>query len=114
MPTAFDWLNHYPAMVTVCDTEGTIIAMNRMAAEAFDKYGGERLIGTSLFACHPEPTNAIIRMLLKEQRANSYFTIKNGVRKLVHQAPWYRQGTFAGLVETVTVLPGEMTTKERP
>lgn len=114
MPSpTFDWVEHSPAAVSVCDTHGTIIAMNRMAMEMFGKYGGASLIGTSLFACHPEPANKIIRTLLEEQRANTYFTVKNGVRKLVHQTPWYHQGTFAGLTETVIVLPEQMETKQR-
>ncbi|WP_310600402.1 PAS domain-containing protein [Desulfobulbus sp.] len=111
--TSFDWMEHYPAAVTVCDTQGTIVAMNRQAIEAYDRYGGRRLIGTSLFACHPEPANAVIRAQLEQQRVNSYFVVKAGVRKLVHQAPWYHQGQFAGLVETVTVLPETIATKTR-
>jgi len=111
--TSFDWVEHYPAAVSVCDTHGIIVAMNQKAAEMFAKYGGQELIGTSLFACHPEPANAIIRTLIAEQRANTYITEKKGVRKMVHQVPWYAQGTFAGLVETVIVLPVEMATKNR-
>jgi len=111
--TSFDWVEHYPAAVSVCDTSGTIVAMNRMAVEMFAKYGGARLIGSSLFACHPEPANVILRTLLAEERANTYFTEKKGVRRLVHQTPWYDRGQFAGLVETVIVLPPEMVTKKR-
>jgi PAS domain-containing protein len=111
--TTFDWVEHYPAAISVCDTQGTIIAMNRMAMEMFSADGGERLIGSSLFACHPEPANVIIRQLLKEQTANTYFTEKNGVRKLVHQTPWYEGGAFAGLTETVIVLPAHVPTKKR-
>lgn len=114
MPSpSFDWAEHYPAAVSVCDTQGTIIAMNRLAAEMFAKFGGMQLIGASLFTCHPEPANVMIRQMLAEQRANTYFTEKKGERKLVHQTPWYDQGQFAGLVETVIVLPAEMETKKR-
>lgn len=110
---SFDWVEHYPAAVSVCDAEGTIIAMNRPAAAMFAKYGGEQLIGSSLFGCHPEPANVMIRKMLAEQRANTYFTDKKGERKLVHQTPWYDRGQFAGLVETVIVLPAEIETKQR-
>ena len=112
LPT-FDWVEHYPAAVSVCDTQGTIIAMNRLAAEMFAKYGGMQLIGASLFGCHPEPANVMIREMLAKQQANTYFTEKKGQRKLVHQTPWYDQGQFAGLVETVIVLPEEIATKQR-
>jgi len=111
--TPFDWVEHYPAAVSVCDTEGTIVAMNRKASAMFAKSGGMNLIGASLFACHPQPANDIIRSLLAEQRTNTYFIEKNGERKLVHQVPWYDQGRFAGLVETVIALPAEVPTKKR-
>jgi transcriptional regulator with PAS, ATPase and Fis domain len=111
--TSFDWVNDYPAAVSVCDTQGTIIAMNRRAMDNFSKQGGETLLGTSLFDCHPEPANGIIRRLLQEQTGNTYFTEKNGVRKLVHQSPWYSEGRFAGLTETIIVLPDQVPTKQR-
>jgi PAS domain-containing protein len=111
--TPFDWVEHYPAAVSVCDTQGTIIAMNRLAMETFRKYGGEALIGTSLFNCHPEPANVIIRRLLREQKGNTYFTEKNSVRKLVYQVPWYHKGKFAGLTETIVVLPEAVSTQQR-
>lgn len=110
---SFDWVMHYPAAVSVCDSQGTIIALNRLAVEMFGNYGGANLIGTSLFDCHPEPANLLIRRLLQEQCANTYFTEKKGIRKLVHQTPWYHEGRFAGLVETVIVLPEQMDTKKR-
>ena len=114
MPSpTFDWVEHYPAAVTVCDPQGTIIAMNRLAQDNFRKYGGEALLGTSLFACHPEPANAIIRRLLQDQTGNTYFVEKNGVRKLVHQAPWHSEGQFAGLTETIIILPDQIPTKQR-
>lgn len=109
----FDWVDHYPAAVTVCDSQGMIIAMNRQAMANFAKRGGQSLIGTSLFACHPETANDCIRTLLREQRSNSYYTVKNGVRRLVQQQPWYHLGAFCGLVETVIVLPADLPTKHR-
>jgi transcriptional regulator with PAS, ATPase and Fis domain len=112
-PTVFDWMEHYPAAVSVCDTEGTIVAMNRPAMDLFSTYGGGNLIGSSLFDCHPEPANAIIRRLLRDQTANTYFTEKNGVRKLVHQKPWYHEGQFSGLTETIIVLPEHTPVKKR-
>lgn len=111
--TIFDWAEHYPAAVSVCDTQGTIVAINRRALDLFSKYSDENLIGTSLFDCHPEPANSIIRRLLQEQSSNTYFTEKNGVRKLVQQTPWYNEGQFAGLTETILVLPDQIPTKQR-
>ena len=99
MPAAaFDWTDHYPAAVSVCDTKGTILAMNRQAEKLFAHYGGKKMIGSSLFACHPPPANVILRQLLREQPTNTSITKKKGERKLIHQAPWSDQGQFAGLV----------------
>ncbi len=111
--SSFDWVEHYPAAVSVCDTEGTIVAMNRLSREMFAKSGGVALIGTSLFACHGEAANAIIRRLLAEQTGNTYITEKKGQRKFVHQTPWYNQGKFAGLVETVFPIPTDIPVKKR-
>lgn len=106
--TSFDWSKDYPHVVTVCDTDGIIIAMNTISVEAFKKRGAADLIGTSLFDCHPEPANVIIGRLLASRSANTYIVEKGGRKKLVHQTPWYKNEQFAGLVETVTELPAEL------
>lgn len=111
--TSFDWVEHYPAAVSVCDPEGTIIAINQPAMALFQKYGGAQLVGTSLFACHPEAVNVIIRRLLKEHGSNTYITEKQGRRHLVHQTPWYHQGAFGGLTETIIALPEHVPVKQR-
>lgn len=112
--TSFDWIEHYPLAVDVCDREGTIIAMNRLAAENFKSWGGAALLGKSVFDCHPPAANAMIRSMLNEQCANTYYTEKQGKRNLVHQCPWYdTSGAFAGLVETIIPLPREIPVFQR-
>ncbi len=32
----------------------------------------------------------------------------NGKKKLIHQAPWYMDGNYVGLVEIAIVLPENM------
>lgn len=108
---SFNWIDHYPVAVSVCDTQGTIIAMNRLSAEMFRKRGGEDLIGTSLFDCHPESANAMIRRQLQTRQPNTYIVEKNGARRLVYQAPWFAADVFGGLVETITPLPEELPVK---
>lgn len=110
---SFDWVEHYPAAVSVCDTKGTIIAINKPAMVLFQKYGGATLVGTSLFDCHPKAANVIIRKMLKEQNSNTYITEKQGTRHLVHQTPWYHQGQFGGLTETIIPLPEQVAIKKR-
>jgi len=109
----FDWQEDHPAAVTVCDTEGTIIAMNRRSIELFAKRGGAALIGTSLFSCHPESANEIIRSQLQTQQANVYITSRKSGSRLIQQVPWYRDGAFGGLIETVSPISGDISKKIR-
>jgi hypothetical protein len=37
-----------------------------------------------------------------------YTIEKNGVRKLIFQAPWFQDGKYAGLVELALEIPAEM------
>ncbi len=110
-----DFLSHLPAMVaelpfaiTVCDTEGMILYMNERSVATFQKYGGADIIGTSLFLYHPEHASAILRRLLDTGEKNAYSIEKNGIKKLIYQSPWYKEGEFAGLIELSLELPVEM------
>ena len=99
--------------VTVCDTTGMIVFMNKKATETFAKYGGAKLIGTSLLDCHPEPSKTKVRIMLEDQQPNTYMIEKEGKKKLIHQMPWYDQGTFGGLIEISIELPKEIPTFQR-
>ena len=103
----------YPHCVTVCDTQGTIIAMNDVSRENFKKYGGGKLIGSSLFDCHPESANEIIRNQLAEQTENTYITESTDKKRLISQVPWCRNNEFGGLVETIIDMPQEIPIKTR-
>ncbi len=94
--------------ITICNEDGIIIFMNDKSAKTFEKDGGLKLIGTSLFDCHPEPANTIIREMFKSHRENSYTIEKNGIKKLIHQTPWFEDGNFKGLIELSIELPLEM------
>ncbi len=109
----FDWLEDYPAAVTVCDDKGIIIAMNRRSMQQFRKQGGEKLIGSSLFDCHPESANTIIRKQLETQQPNIYITESTSGRRLIQQVPWYKDGVFAGLVETTSPVPCNIPIQQR-
>lgn len=109
----FNWIESYPHCVTVCDTEGIIIAMNDVSKNNFKKYGGGSLIGSSLFDCHPESANEIIRNQLATQVKNTYITESSDKKKLISQVPWYRGSTFGGMVETIIPLPADMSIKKR-
>jgi PAS domain-containing protein len=103
-----DWVEGFAGAVTVCDRDGIILAMNARSAEVFAEDGGRALVGTDVLACHPEPARTKLREMLAAGRANVYTIEKRGVRKLIHQSPWYRDGVYAGFVEVALEIPWEL------
>jgi transcriptional regulator with PAS, ATPase and Fis domain len=108
MKDILNWAEEFPAPITVCDRDTTIIFMNRRSVELFKDDGGEALIGTNLLDCHNSESQEIIRKLLKEGTENTYTIEKKGKKKLIHQSPWYSDGEINGLVEISIVLPEDM------
>lgn len=106
--TGPEWIKEFPGAITVCDPEGTIVAMNDRAIQTFEKYGGAKLIGTSLYGCHPESASIKIKKIIETRATNCYTIEKQGVKKLIYQTPWHREGTFMGLVELSLEIPSEM------
>jgi len=106
--TDHSWVQEFPGAITVCDANGIILEMNDRAGQVFQKEGGRALIGSNILDCHPEPARTKVRQLLESHQTNVYTIEKNGVRKLIYQSPWYRNGQFAGLVELALEIPSEM------
>ena len=102
------WVKEFGAGVIVCDAGGIIIEMNDRSAHMFREQGGRALLGSNVLDCHPEPSRTKLRSLMEKRQASTYTTEKNGRRKLIHQAPWYRDGQYAGFVEIVLALPDAM------
>jgi hypothetical protein len=102
------WVEEFEGAITIADTDGVIVALNRRASEVFAKDGGTALVGKNLFDCHPDHANDTIRRLLAERSSNVYTVEKHGQRKLIYQAPWFRDGRFAGLLELTLDLPPAM------
>jgi hypothetical protein len=102
------WIKEFPASATVCDPDGVILAMNDKAAESYEADGGYGLIGVNMLACHPEPARSKTAKMLASQEKNIYTIEKNGVKKMVYQSPWYKDGQYAGFVELVFEIPFEM------
>lgn len=109
-----DWAKGVSFAVTVCDREGFIIYMNDKSKATFAKHGD--LIGNNLKECHSPKSWEIITTLLEKGESNSYTILKNGVKKIIHQTPWYEIGNSAsdgsarrlgGLVEISIVIPEE-------
>ncbi len=97
-----------PFAVTACDKDGKIIYMNEKSEATFQKYGGESLIGKSLFDCHNPLSSEKIHELLKTGQTNAYTIEKKGMKKIIYQAPWFKRGVVAGLVEISLIIPDEM------
>jgi transcriptional regulator with PAS, ATPase and Fis domain len=102
------WVKELKVAITVCDRDGVALEMNDRAAETHEKDGGRELIGRSILDCHPERARAIFEELLRTGERNVYTIEKAGVKKLIYQAPWYRDGEYQGIVELSLPIPFEV------
>lgn len=102
------WVKELKAAITVCNRDGVALEMNDRAAETHAKDGGRALIGKSILDCHPERARELFEELLRTERLNVYTIEKDGVKKLIYQAPWYEGGVFRGIVELSLPIPWEV------
>ena len=103
-----NWKDGVNFAITVCDADGKIIEMNDRASATFAKNGGQSLLGKNLLDCHPEPARAKVKEMLGKPFTNAYTIEKNGVKKLIYQAPWLKDGKPAGLVELSLEIPATL------
>jgi hypothetical protein len=54
-------LNTVVVPIVFCDLNHVIVYMNAAAIEKYKKRGGSELIGKSIFDCHMESSNVVIR-----------------------------------------------------
>ena len=102
------WIEELPVAVTVCDLNGKILEMNAKSAKTFEADGGKELLGRNLFDCHSESSRIKLRTMIDSGAANTYTIEKGGVKKLIHQVPWFENGQQQGLVELSIEIPFEM------
>ena len=102
------WSKSFPDSIVVCDLSGIIIEMNERAAEMYKAYGGKELVGKNLLECHPEPARSKMKTLLETGNRNIYTIEKNGIRKMIYQAPWYQDGQRLGMLELAFEIPSDM------
>jgi transcriptional regulator with PAS, ATPase and Fis domain len=102
------WVKEFPGAITVCDADGIILEMNDKAARTFEKDGGASLVGRNMLDCHPEPARGKTERLLAAREKNVYTIEKNGVKKLIFQSPWYKDGQYSGFVEVSLEIPVEL------
>lgn len=101
-----DWAKEVSFAVTICDCEGYVLYMNDKAKATFAKSGD--VIGKNLKDCHSPRSWEIILDLLATGRHNMYTIDKAGLKKLIYQTPWYKDGKLGGLVEISIVLDENM------
>ena len=106
-PESIDYFREAPFAVTVCNQDAIILNMNEKSVKTFVK-DGKSIIGNSLFDCHPERAAQMLRGMLASHNTNAYTIEKNGIKKLIYQAPWFKKGEFAGYIELSMEIPFEM------
>jgi transcriptional regulator with PAS, ATPase and Fis domain len=104
----FSWFDSVTAAITVCDCNGIIIAMNEKAGISFAKDGGKDMIGTSLMDCHNLHSQNMIKEMMNTGKVNAYTIEKKGIKKLIYQAPWFKDNVIGGLVEISMEIPSDM------
>ena len=105
----FAWVAELNLAITVTDLDDNIIYANEKSKSTFP----DMRIGDNLHHCHQKSSNEIIRRLKDENTSNTYTVQKNGIKKLIHQTPWYLGGKVSGLVEFSIELPAEMEHRNR-
>ena len=103
-----EWVEEFAVACTVCDTEGRILEMNGASRRGFAADGGGELVGRNVLDCHPEPSRTQLADMLKDRATNVYTIRKNGKKKLIYQAPWFKDGVYAGFVEMSLEIPWDM------
>ncbi|MGB5106428.1 MAG: diguanylate cyclase [Candidatus Zixiibacteriota bacterium] len=103
-----NWVNQVAIAITVADANGTITEMNPTSIATFSTDGGAKLIGSEVLACHPEPSRSKLEAMYEQQRPNHYTIQKNGQKKIIHQIPLFKEGTFQGYVEISVPIPNNL------
>jgi len=103
-----EWVEEYPGGITVCDSSGIILELNKRAIESLSAEGGKKLIGTNLMGCHPEPARTQLKRMMKNRQKNVYAVKKGRTRKIILQTPWYKNGRYRGFVEVSLPITGKI------
>ncbi|NVO09312.1 MAG: PAS sensor protein [Bacteroidales bacterium] len=102
------WAKTINCAITVSDINGAIIYMNEKSGKTFEKWGGLDMVGKSLNNCHSPKSQEIITKLMDNAETNVYTIEKAGIKKMIYQAPWFKEGKVAGLVELSIEIPFDL------
>ena len=103
-----DWVEEFPGEITVCDSAGIVLELNKVSVEVFRKEGGKKLIGSNLLDCHPPAALRVLKRLMRCHKLNVYTVTKGRHRNLVIQTPWYKRGKYRGFVELNVPITGRI------
>ncbi len=103
-----DFFKEFGAAVTVSDDKGILLYLNDKARAIFETPENAPLVGKSMFDCHKQASQEMIRAMMESKAPHVYTIEKKGVKKLIYQAPWFENGVFKGLVELSMELPSEV------
>lgn len=98
--------------ITVCDSDGIVVAISSEAARRFEANGSSVVVGKSIYDCHAPPSRSTIERLLATGSSNVYSVEKGGARRLVYQGPW-EQGQEHGLLEVSFAIPRDVPLRMR-
>lgn len=69
------------APIVICNTEHTIVYMNSTAISRYEKWGGESLVGKSIFCCHTDDSNKkivnVVKWFAENPHNNRIYTYHN-------------------------------------
>ena len=98
------WADELPWAITVADMDDTIVYMNEKSKLTYpNAKAGDQLAG-----CHKQMSMDKIDTFKKKNVSNTYTVTRNGIKKLILQTPWYKDGIVAGLVEFSIEVPAEI------
>jgi hypothetical protein len=102
------WVKELPAEGMICGTDGIILEMNAEDESFFAADSGRGLLGSNVLDCHPEPSRAKLEGMMDKQISNAYYNTENGEKRFFYQAPWNKDGQYAGFVEISFEAPEEV------
>jgi hypothetical protein len=94
--------------ITICDADLKLLYMNEKSLQSFGGKDGAPQVGSNLAGCHKPRSVEKMKEILASGQPNVYTITKNGVKKLIWQGIWEKDGRTAGLVEISIQLPDQM------
>lgn len=104
-----NWYEDYAAAVVVCDRNGVITYLNEQAIAMYEPFGGRALIGQCVFNCHKmQASNDKMLEIMETRKPHSYTTERNGIKRLIYQAPHVVDDEVIGIIELAIIIPFDM------